>query len=87
MTGAAAAGERGGGSIVPERRRRIGLLFATVALLIVLPHLPGLQSDFSRSMLTQMEIAAVFALSFNLLFGQTGLLSFGHAVFTQTTLR
>ncbi len=28
-----------------------------------------------------MAIAAVFALSFNLLFGQTGLLSFGHAVY------
>ena len=28
-----------------------------------------------------MGIAAVFALSFNLLFGQTGLLSFGHAVY------
>ena len=46
-----------------------------------LPHLPGLQSDFGRSLLTQMGIAAVFALSFNLLFGQTGLLSFGHAVY------
>jgi len=81
MTGAAAAGERGAGSFAPGRRRRIWLLLATVVLLIVLPHLPGLQSDFSRSMLTQMEIAAVFALSFNLLFGQTGLLSFGHAVY------
>ena len=81
MTGAAAAGERGAGSIAPGRHRRIGLLVAIIALLIVLPHLPGLQSDFSRSMLTQMEIAAVFALSFNLLFGQTGLLSFGHAVY------
>ena len=28
-----------------------------------------------------MGIAAVFALSFNVLFGQTGLLSFGHAVY------
>jgi branched-chain amino acid transport system permease protein len=52
-----------------------------VVLLLVLPHLPGLGSDFGRSLLTQMGIAAVFALSFNLLFGQTGLLSFGHAVY------
>jgi len=54
---------------------------AVVAALAVLPHLPGLDSDFGRSLLTQMAIAAVFALSFNLLFGQTGLLSFGHAVY------
>jgi branched-chain amino acid transport system permease protein len=81
MTGAAAAGERGDRAAAPGRRRRAWLLLATVALLVALPHLPGLQSDFGRSMLTQMGIAAVFALSFNLLFGQTGLLSFGHAVY------
>ena len=56
-------------------------LLATIVALVVLPHLPGLASDFGRSLLTQMAIAAVFALSFNLLFGQTGLLSFGHAVY------
>jgi branched-chain amino acid transport system permease protein len=43
----------------------------------VLPYLPGLHSDFGHSMLSQMGIAAVFALSFNVLLGQTGLLSFG----------
>jgi branched-chain amino acid transport system permease protein len=81
MTGAAAAGEHGDRSAAPGRRRRAWLLLATVALLVALPHVPGLQSDFGRSLLTQMGIAAVFALSFNLLFGQTGLLSFGHAVY------
>ena len=54
---------------------------ACAIVLIVLPHIPGLTSDFSRSLLSQMGIAAVFALSFNVLFGQTGLLSFGHAVY------
>jgi branched-chain amino acid transport system permease protein len=49
--------------------------------LLVLPYVPGIDTDFGRSLLTQMAIAAVFALSFNLLFGQTGLLSFGHAVY------
>jgi branched-chain amino acid transport system permease protein len=73
-------------AIGPERTaaRRRGVaawLAAIVALLVVLPHLPGLGTDFGRSLLTQMGIAAVFALSFNLLFGQTGLLSFGHAVY------
>ena len=52
-----------------------------VAALAVLPLLPGLDSNFMRSMLSQMSIAAIFALSFNMLLGQTGLLSFGHAVY------
>jgi len=30
--------------------------------LLVLPHVPGIDSDFGRSLLTQMAIAAVFAL-------------------------
>src|SRR5204862_7880983 len=51
------------------------------ALLVALPHVPGMNTDFGRSLLSQMAIAAVFALSFNVLFGQTGLLSFGHAVY------
>jgi branched-chain amino acid transport system permease protein len=49
--------------------------------LAVLPLVPGLDSNFTRSMLSQMGIAAIFALSFNMLLGQTGLLSFGHAVY------
>lgn len=70
---------------VPARRAspwnsRVWLL-AGLALLIVLPLVPGAASDFARSLLTQMAIAVVFALSFNLLFGETGLLSFGHAVY------
>ena len=51
------------------------------AVLAALPLVPGLTSDFVRSMLSQMGIAAIFALSFNMLLGQTGLLSFGHAVY------
>ena len=51
------------------------------ALLLVLPFFPGLDGNFGRSLLSQMGIAAVFALSYNLLLGQTGLLSFGHAVY------
>jgi len=55
------------------------ILLAVV--LVVLPFVPGLDSNFMRSMLSQMSIAAIFALSFNMLLGQTGLLSFGHAVY------
>jgi branched-chain amino acid transport system permease protein len=54
---------------------------AAIAIMIVLPYVPGLDGNFGRSLLSQMGIAAVFALSFNLLLGQTGLLSFGHSVY------
>jgi branched-chain amino acid transport system permease protein len=57
------------------------LWLISALVLIALPHVPGLDGDFGRSLLSQMGIAAVFALSYNLLLGQTGLLSFGHAVY------
>ena len=62
-------------------RSRGNWWIAAAVLLVVLPLVPGLDSSFSRSLLSQMGIAAVFALSYNLLLGQTGLLSFGHAVY------
>lgn len=58
-----------------------GRWVALAVLLLLLPLVPGFRSDFVRSMLSQMGIAAIFALSFNMLLGQTGLLSFGHAVY------
>ena len=49
------------------------------ALALVLPHVvPG---GFGLSLLCRMGIAIVFALSFNMLLGQGGMLDFGHAVF------
>ena len=57
------------------------LWFGAAALLLVLPFIPGLGGNFGRSLLSQMGIAAVFARSYSLLLGQTGLLSFGHAVY------
>jgi branched-chain amino acid transport system permease protein len=39
-------------------------------------------SGFARALLAQMGIMMVFALSYNMLLGQTGLLSFGHAVYS-----
>jgi branched-chain amino acid transport system permease protein len=41
----------------------------------------GQQSGFLVAMLTQMGLMIIFALSFNMLMGQAGLLSFCHAVF------
>ncbi len=53
-------------------------LFALV--LIVAPLI--FTSPFSRSMLAQIGIAIVACLSYNMLLGQGGMLSFGHAVYT-----
>jgi len=53
-------------------------LFALV--LVVAPLV--FTSPFSRSMLAQMGIAIVACLSYNMLLGQGGMLSFGHAVYT-----
>jgi branched-chain amino acid transport system permease protein len=53
-------------------------LFALV--LLVVPQL--FSSNFSVSMLSQMGIAIVACLSYNMLLGQGGMLSFGHAVYT-----
>jgi branched-chain amino acid transport system permease protein len=36
---------------------------------------------FARSLMAQMGIMMIFALSFNMLLGQSGMLSFGHAVY------
>jgi branched-chain amino acid transport system permease protein len=61
--------------------RTYGGWLAVAVVMALLPHVPGLNADFGHSLLSQMGIAAVFALSYNMLLGQTGLLSFGHAVY------
>lgn len=56
------------------------LLWSVVAaVMIVLPLV--FKQSFALSMLSQMGIAIIFAVSYNMLLGQTGMLSFGHAVF------
>ncbi|MGZ5098064.1 MAG: branched-chain amino acid ABC transporter permease [Usitatibacter sp.] len=62
-------------------KRRAAWWALAAGVLIALPWVPGLDTGFARSLLSQMGIAAVFALSYNLLLGQSGLLSFGHAVY------
>lgn len=54
---------------------------AGAAALGGLPLVPGLNTGFGHSLLSQMGISAILALSYNMLLGQTGLLSFGHAVY------
>jgi branched-chain amino acid transport system permease protein len=58
---------------------RYGVWLAVAVLLAALPLL--FRSGISLTMMSLMGISVVFALSYNILLGQTGLLSFGHAVY------
>ncbi len=58
---------------------RIIFWSAVAVVFMMLPF--GFSGGFALSMLSQMGIAIIFALSYNMLLGQTGLLSFGHAVY------
>lgn len=58
-----------------------GRLLGALALLVLLAAMPALVSDFRTVLVTEILILALFAMSFNLLFGYTGLLSFGHAAY------
>jgi len=60
-------------------KARIVFWSAVAIVFILLPYV--ITGGFALSMLSQMGIAIIFALSFNMLLGQTGLLSFGHAVY------
>jgi branched-chain amino acid transport system permease protein len=58
-----------------------GIVWGVFALvLLVVPQL--FTSNLSLTMLSQMGIAIVACLSYNMLLGQGGMLSFGHAVYT-----
>ena len=63
---------------MPRGRVVVWGLFALV--LVVAPLL--FTSSLSATMLSQMGIAIIACLSFNMLLGQGGMLSFGHAVYT-----
>ena len=51
----------------------------TALLFLALPFV--FTSGFSTTLLSQMGIMIIFALSYNMLLGQSGMLSFGHAVY------
>ncbi len=63
----------------PTVLRRYGIWIVSAAALAVLPHIFG--STLGVTILNQMGIVIVFALSYNMLLGQGGMLSFGHAVY------
>jgi branched-chain amino acid transport system permease protein len=56
-----------------------GIWIATAIILLVLPFV--FRTGTALTMMSLMGIAVVFALSYNMLLGQTGMLSFGHAVY------
>jgi branched-chain amino acid transport system permease protein len=59
--------------------RRYGPWLLLAALFAVLPKI--FASGTAQTMMSLMGIMIVFALSYNMLLGETGLLSFGHAVY------
>ncbi len=64
-------------------RNRIESIASIIGLAILFL-LPLLFSPFNLVLLTEILLMGLFALSFNLLFGYTGLLSFGHAAYFAT---
>jgi branched-chain amino acid transport system permease protein len=62
-----------------ESLRFYGTWIAAVIALLVLPRL--FSSGGSLTTFSLMGISIIFALSYNILLGQTGMLSFGHAVY------
>lgn len=58
---------------------RNGMWILLAAVFVVLPLV--FRSGTALTMMSLMGISIVFALSYNMLLGQTGLLSFGHAVY------
>jgi branched-chain amino acid transport system permease protein len=53
---------------------------ATALVMIVLPQV--FSQGFAITLMSQMGVMIIFALSYNMLLGQSGMLSFGHAVYS-----
>jgi branched-chain amino acid transport system permease protein len=66
-------------SIGADRLRFYGMWVVAALILVLLPRL--FSSSGSLTAFSLVGISIIFALSYNILFGQTGLLSFGHAVY------
>jgi branched-chain amino acid transport system permease protein len=62
-----------------ERLKFYGIWVAVALLLLVLPKIFG--SGGALTTFSLIGISIIFSLSYNILLGQTGLLSFGHAVY------
>jgi branched-chain amino acid transport system permease protein len=53
---------------------------ATALVMAALPQI--FTQDFAITLMSQMGVVIIFALSYNMLLGQSGMLSFGHAVYS-----
>jgi branched-chain amino acid transport system permease protein len=82
MSGSAPAAARPtalGAAPRPSPVRLYGVWVGAAVVRAVLPHV--LRAPVAVPVMNQMGIAVVFALSYNMLLGQGGMLSFGHAVY------
>lgn len=68
------------GGLGTKRLRRAAVWGGFALLLVVAPLVFG--SSLALTMLSQMGYAIIICLSYNILLGQGGMLSFGHAVYT-----
>lgn len=66
--------------ITSRSKWQMVLSLGTLVIAIFIPFI--FPKGFVLTFLTQVTIVSVFALSYNMLLGQTGLLSFGHAVYS-----
>ena len=69
----------------PKRSRQLWLWAALILIGVAMPWVfydwhTARQSGFVLTMMSQMGMMVIFSLSYNMLMGQSGLLSFGHAV-------
>ena len=66
-------------SVSSKKRRFYGSWIATAIALLALPYI--FSSGGSLTTFSLIGISIIFSLSYNILLGQTGMLSFGHAVY------
>src|ERR1700723_3813284 len=67
------------GSLGAAKFRFYGWWIATAIVLVVLPYI--FRSGGALTAFSLVGISIIFSLSYNILLGQTGMLSFGHAVY------
>ena len=64
-----------------QKGKSLGFILIFVLILLVLTVLPFFVDLFYQTFLTELFVWILFAISFDLIFGYTGLLSFGQALF------
>ncbi len=58
---------------------RYGIWIFGAVLLLIMPHV--FTSSFALNLMSQMGVLIIFSLAYNMLLGQGGMLSFGHAIY------